>query len=119
MNLFEDSQSKETEVISNTDIKNQETLNKNSNENDTDKTASKAIVGFVLGLISIISWILPLIGYPITIAGIIFSASAIHSKNRRKAIVGLILSIICLIATLINSILGVLLSSMFYYSFNF
>lgn len=118
MNLFEDSESKETEVIIDMDTKNKETLNANSNKNDTDKTASKATVGFVLGLISIIAWILPLIGYPITIAGIIFSSSAIHSKNRGKAIAGLILSIICLIATLINSILGVLLSSMFYYSFN-
>lgn len=70
------------------------------------KKETKAMVGFILGLCSIIAWLLPLIGYPVTIAGIVFSAMGMHSNNKGKAIAGLVLSIIFLIVTLINSILG-------------
>ena len=75
----------------------------------------KATAGLVLGLVSIIAWILPLIGYPVTICGIIFSAKGLKSETGKgKAIAGLVLSIIFLIVTLINSALGVILYSAIY-----
>ena len=86
---------------------------KNAINNDSKST--KAMTGFVLGLISIIAWIIPLIGYPITILGIIFSALGLNSKNKGKAIAGLILSIIFLILTFINSALGAILTTALYY----
>ena len=78
-----------------------------TNSTEIDKHAK---TGFTLGLCSIIAWILPLAGYPVTICGIIYSIKGLDSKiNNGKAIAGLILSIIFLIITLINSILGVML----------
>lgn len=74
-----------------------------------DRSGS-AIAGFVLGLISLVAWLLPLIGYPVTICGIIFSGRSLDSDRKGLAIVGLVLSVICLIITIINSILG----AMFY-----
>lgn len=75
-----------------------------------EKVEQKATVGFILGLCSLIAWIIPLIGYPVTIVGIVFSAGGRKAINNRiKARVGLILSILGLIASLINSILGVLM----------
>ena len=80
-----------------------------NNENNNQQPAQQSIAGFVLGLISIVAWILPLVGYPVTIVGIVLSAKAIkQDKTNLKAKIGLGLSIAGLVATLINSILGVL-----------
>lgn len=75
--------------------------------NPVDDASRKATVGLVLGLVSIVAWILPLAGYPVTICGIVFSAKGLKSEaGKGKATAGLILSIMFLIATLINSFLG-------------
>jgi hypothetical protein len=71
-----------------------------------DKGAKRAKVGFVLGLAGILAWLLPIIGFPVTICGIIFSCLGLSSEARNKAVVGLTLSIIFLIVTLLNSIVG-------------
>ena len=58
-----------------------------SNGNNTDKKTTLAMVGFILGLVSIIAWYIPLIGFPVTICGIIFSGMGIKSQtNKGKAI---------------------------------
>ena len=72
----------------------------------------KATAGFTLGIIGLIAWILPLFGYPVNIIGIIMSSIGLKSEKRTKAIIGLVLSIIGLVLTLENSILGVLMSTM-------
>ena len=68
--------------------------------------------GLVLGLVSIIAWVIPLIGFPVTICGIIFSAKSLNTPGRRKAIAGLILSIIFLCLTILNSIVGAVIGVM-------
>lgn len=79
------------------------------------KVENNALVGFILGLCSIIAWFIPLIGYPVTIVGIVFSAKGLKSeKSKGKAVAGLVLSIIFLVVTLINSILGALLAVALY-----
>ncbi len=98
------------------EIEKQKLLNNDlQRETTTDKKETKAIVGFILGLVGIIAWFLPIIGVPVTILGIIFSALGMNTKNKNKAIAGLILSIVFLIVTLINSFLGVLMTSTLYY----
>ena len=85
------------------EVSNQTEVQSNS---ECDKHAK---TGFILGLCSIIAWLLPLVGYPVTICGIVYSIKGLESKtNNGKAIAGLILSIIFLILTLTNSILGVI-----------
>lgn len=81
-----------------------------ANKGTTDGKCKSAITGFVLGLVSILAWFLPLFGYPVTICGIVFSVKGIKSDKKAMAIIGLVLSIIFLIVTLFNSILGVLLN---------
>lgn len=96
------------EVVNNVEESTETTVNKNK--------SGKATAGFVLGLCSIIAWFIPLIGYPVTILGIIFSALGIKSAKKTFAVIGLICSIIFLIATLINSIVGaILMASMLMY----
>jgi hypothetical protein len=71
-----------------------------------------ALAGMILGIISIVAWIIPLTGYPVAIVGIILSALGRRSVSRKgMALAGLILSIIALALTLCNSVLGVLLAS--------
>lgn len=93
----------------------QKLLNDNqNNKTSTSKKATQAMVGFILGLVSIIAWYIPLIGYPVTICGIIFSGLGMNSSNRGKAIAGLTLSIVFLVITLINSMLGAIMYSGLY-----
>lgn len=83
----------------------------------TDKTDKNAVIGFILGLVSIAAWIIPLFGYPVGICGIVFSAKGLKSTtNKGKAITGLVLSIVFLVFTLFNSILGAILGA--YFNFN-
>lgn len=74
-----------------------------------DAASKAANTGLILGLVSLIAWFLPIAGYPVTICGIVYSVKGLKSDSNGKAIAGLILSIMGLIATLINSILGILL----------
>lgn len=79
-----------------------------SNPTDYDKSAN---TGFILGLISIIAWFIPLFGYPVTICGIVNSSKGLKAnEGKTKAIIGLVLSIIFLIVTIINSILGAIIN---------
>ena len=111
-------QLKDTGAITDTEfeIEKSKILNGSiSNNNNADKKATKGMIGFILGLVSIIAWYIPLIGYPVTVCGIIFSSLGMNSKNKGKAVAGLVLSIIFLIVTLINSILGAILANILYY----
>lgn len=78
---------------------------------NNDKRDSQAMVGMILGLCSIVAWFIPLVGFPVTITGIVFSAKGLNSKSKGKAIAGLTLSIIFLVITLINSIAGAIIGS--------
>ena len=76
-----------------------------------DKTDRNALVGFILGLCSIIAWLIPLFGYPVCICGLIFSAKGLKSQNNKgKAITGLVLSIVFLVFTFFNSLIGMFIS---------
>lgn len=77
-------------------------------ENDK-KNNGLSIASFVLGLVGLLAWLLPLVGYPVTIVGLILGCiSRKHGKNG-FGLTGIILCIICLVLTLGNSCLGVLL----------
>lgn len=107
---------KEEFLIEKEKILNDDNYNPTSNSSSTasNKKASMAMVGFILGLCSIGAWLIPIIGYPVTIIGIIFSSIGMNSANKDKAIIGLVLSIVFLIVTLINSILGAIIGSILF-----
>lgn len=87
-----------------------------NNVEENQKVGGLSIASFVLGLVGIVAWLLPLIGYPVTIVGIILGCVA-RKKNEKNglSLAGIILSIITLIFTLMNSILGVILVYSLYY----
>ncbi len=71
-----------------------------------DKGAKRAKIGFILSLVSIFAWFIPIVGFPVTVCGIVFSSMGLSSIARGKARVGLILSIIFLVLTILNAIVG-------------
>lgn len=86
-------------------------VNKPVTSSTTNDYAKNANTGFILGLISIIAWFIPLFGYPVTICGIVNSTKGLKAnEGKTKATVGLVLSIIFLVLTLINSILGAIIN---------
>lgn len=66
----------------------------------------KATTGLVLGIIGLIAWLIPLIGAPITIIGLIFGIKGLKSLKRGVAIAGIVLSSIGLFATIVNASIG-------------
>ena len=77
-----------------------------------EKIDKKAKAGFILGLVSIVAWIIPLIGLPVTICAIVFSSLGLKSKaNHSKAVAGLILGIVFVVLTLCNSIVGAVMGA--------
>lgn len=67
---------------------------------------SAAKNGLVLGIFSLICWIVPLAGFPVSIVGLVQSIRGQKSDNKSKATAGLVLNIIGLVATIVNSSIG-------------
>lgn len=86
-------------------------------ENETKKEpiSGKSIASFVLGLVGIIAWIIPLFGYPVTITGLVLGCLARKNEKNGFSLAGIILSSIFLVITLINSIMGVIIALSLYY----
>ena len=71
---------------------------------------SLAVVALVLGIVCIITWLFPIAGYITTIIAIVLGVKGRKSEKRGMATAGMVLGIIFLIITLLNSIIGVLLA---------
>lgn len=77
-----------------------------------DQGGGLAIAGLVLGIISMIAWLLPICGGLTSIIGIVLSALGRRSvSHRTMATVGLVLSIIALVLTIANAVAGAVIMS--------
>ena len=68
-----------------------------------------SIASLVLGIAGFVACCLPLVGYPVTITGLVLGIVAKSKGAGGMAIAGIVLSIITLVLTLINSFAGVLI----------
>ena len=68
----------------------------------------QANVAFVLGIIGLVVWIIPIIGLPVSAIGILLGRNGLHSTRQRQAVIGLILCTVGCIAGLINCIAKVM-----------
>jgi hypothetical protein len=65
------------------------------------------ITALVLGCVNFLSWCIPLCGCPVGVAGIIFGVLGLKSKSKRGfAMAGLIMSIISMLLTIGNAVVG-------------
>ena len=65
----------------------------------------------ILGCCSCLAWLIPIIGFPITVAGMITGILGLTSSKRSFSIIGMVLSGIAFCITLMNSISGAALFS--------
>ena len=71
-----------------------------------------ATPALVLGLVSLITWLLPIVGLPTSVIAIVFGAKSLKCEKRNFAIAGLVLGIICCVFTVINSAIGAYMGAM-------
>ena len=69
-----------------------------------------AVAALVLGIVSILTWLFPIAGYITTIITIVLGVKGRKSEKRGMATAGMVLGIIFLVITLLNSILSVFLA---------
>lgn len=66
-----------------------------------------SIASLALGVLSLCGWIIPCIGIPVSLAGIIIGIIGIAKADLKPmAIVGVILNALTIVAAIINSIAG-------------
>jgi len=73
-------------------------------------TSGKAVASLVLGLIGLAAWLLPIIGLPVTIIGLVMGAKGRRSRPGMAG-AGIVLSIIGLVLSLINAAYGAYLGA--------
>lgn len=66
------------------------------------------LIAMILGLIGLVAWCLPIIGFPVSIVAIVMGAKSLN-EDRPKALTGLILGIVCLLLSIANGILGAMM----------
>ena len=66
-------------------------------------------VALILGIVGLVTWLYPILGFPISIIGIIFGIIAAMTKpsQRKKAIVGIILCLVGIVLNLVTSVFTV------------
>jgi hypothetical protein len=77
-----------------------------SGKASTQKSGSGATASLILGLFGIVAWLLPLVGFPVTLAGIICGIRGLSGSNKVMATFGLVLSFIFFTLTIINAAIG-------------
>ncbi|MDD6207590.1 MAG: DUF4190 domain-containing protein [Clostridiales bacterium] len=81
--------------------------NNGYNYNQKRESTGICVASMVLGLIGIIAWILPLVGYPVLITGLVLGIKGLERKaGKGMAVAGIVLCCVFLVFTLINSIAG-------------
>lgn len=80
-------------------------------ENNVSQNNSNGmpIASLILGIVGLVAWILPLLGYPINIIGLILGIISNKKEKNKFSKTGIILSTIGLGITAINSIAGVII----------
>lgn len=76
---------------------------------EAQKDNSKDMFAFgalALGIISLCTWLVPLCGCPTTIGGLVLGYLGLESNQRNLAIVGMVISGLALVITLINAAWG-------------
>jgi|GEM_PF-817157 hypothetical protein len=65
----------------------------------------------VLGILGVIAWVIPLLGLPLTITGLIAGVNGLRRENRGMAVAGVVLCSLGMLLSLINLAVGAYLSA--------
>jgi hypothetical protein len=73
--------------------------------------SGKAIASLCLGLFGLIAWILPIIGLPTTITGLVLGIKSVNGSRKGMATAGIVLCIIGLVLSIANAAIGAYLGA--------
>lgn len=87
----------------------------NGSNQNVEKVGNDGIVSIVLGAIGIVgAWIIALLGYVLGGIGLVYGIRSIIKGDKVKGIIGATLSVLTIVFSIINSILGLLILSGLY-----
>lgn len=70
-----------------------------------------SVAALVLGIIGLVAWCIPLIGFPVNIIGLILGCVNVRKREGRgMAVAGIVLCSIGLILSVINAVLGAMMA---------
>ena len=69
-----------------------------------------SLTSMILGIVGLLAWCIPLLGFPVCITGLILGIIGIKKGGKGMAIAGIIMCSITLLLTLGNSILGAIIA---------
>jgi len=87
-----------------------EELNASTTMSAQGKTG-RATASMVLGIIGLFAWLIPIIGAPVTIVGLVLGFKGLNTSKKTYAIVGITLCILGIILTIINASIGAYLGA--------
>jgi len=76
-----------------------------------DGKAKHATRGVWFAGVSLITWLLPIIGVPVAIAGLVFGIKGLPSTKHTQAVVAVVLSVIGLVLGVANAAIGAYLGA--------
>jgi hypothetical protein len=65
-----------------------------------------AIASMIIGILGLVTWLLPICGFPSSIVGLVLGLMSINSTKRGMAIAGIVMCAISLVASIVNAIIG-------------
>jgi hypothetical protein len=77
----------------------------------TPSAGGKAIWSLCLGLFGLLAWLLPIIGLPVTITGLVLGIKSVNGPRKGMATAGIVLCIIGLVLSTGNAALGAYLGA--------
>lgn len=79
---------------------------------ESGKPPRYAVWGLVLGIIGLVAWFLPVVGFPITVSGLVLSANALKLPEKGLAAAGTIICGLGLTLTIFNGAMGAILGGL-------
>jgi hypothetical protein len=71
-----------------------------------DENTGVATAALVLGIASLVAWIIPIIGFPVSITAVVCGSKGLRTQSRSMATGGLVTGIVGLCLSMLNSLLG-------------
>lgn len=74
--------------------------------NKSANSIGLGVTALVFGIVGLLAWIIPIIGLPVGIVALVLGILGIKKSSKGMSIAGIVLGVICLVLTIINSAIG-------------
>lgn len=74
--------------------------------NKSTNSIGLGVTALVFGIVGLLAWIIPIIGLPVGIVALVLGILGIKKSSKGMSIAGIVLGVICLVLTIINSAIG-------------